>query len=75
MLYLAALHKHVKNHLCKIIMQPELLIELTILPKTGLFNGKQWDQPQAIYDVQCYAQDLPHLKPLLTQFCVNALET
>ncbi|PBK91256.1 hypothetical protein ARMGADRAFT_932911 [Armillaria gallica] len=74
-LRLAALHKHVENHLCKIIMQPELLIGPTVSPKTGLFDGKQWDRPEAIYAVQHYAQDLPHLKPLLTQFCVGALET
>ncbi len=74
-LRLAALHKRVEMHLCKIIMKLELLIGPDVVPATGSLDGKQWDRPEAIYAVQCYAQDLPHLKQLLTQFCVGALET
>ncbi len=51
--------------LVTIIATPELLIGPEVSHMTGSLDGKLWDQPDAVYAVQRYAPELPHLKDLL----------
>ncbi|THU75834.1 hypothetical protein K435DRAFT_824682 [Dendrothele bispora CBS 962.96] len=76
-LCLGPFHERLKTHLAKLINNPEIVTEGYILAKwqTAMFDGKPWEQPDAIEAVLKYLPELPHLKPLFVAFCKGALET
>ena len=43
------MHKQVKVHCKKIIVDPDLLLSSSTTYTTGILDGKLWEQPEAIY--------------------------
>jgi hypothetical protein len=75
LLRLGPLHKRVVAHIDKLIADPKLLVGNAVSFETGSLDGKPWLNPEAVYAVQRYAPDLPHLEELAVAFLEGARET
>ncbi|KAF8954451.1 hypothetical protein BDZ97DRAFT_1590776, partial [Flammula alnicola] len=69
------LHQEVKDHINRIIQEPELLLRDDASYTTGALDGQIWERPEAVYAVHCLKNSLPHLRECLIAFFKGALET
>lgn len=75
MLDLGPLHEKLKEHLRRIIANPELLLAIDATYVTGALDGKQWENPDVMKAIADLVHTLPHLKPVLVAFFTGALTT
>ncbi|KAH9949428.1 hypothetical protein B0H21DRAFT_820030 [Amylocystis lapponica] len=72
---LGPVHVQVKEHVQRIIDDPELLLSPHVSHQTGATDGQMWEKPTAITTVHDLAPRLPYLKPITVAFFRGALET
>ncbi|KZT19146.1 hypothetical protein NEOLEDRAFT_1078475, partial [Neolentinus lepideus HHB14362 ss-1] len=72
---LGPLHRDVRDHLQKIISNPDLVLSPHATYETACLYGEDWETPAVIVRVQEMAPCLPHLRPILVAFCEGALKT
>jgi hypothetical protein len=72
MLTLGPFHQKVKDHVQKIIDQPDLLIGNSVTHTTGALDGKLWHNPEAVEIILKKKTEFPYLKELLVAFFKGA---
>jgi len=72
---LGPLHELVREHITKLIENPELLISEDLSHVDSTLDGRDWDNPDAIDAVLKLMPTLPHLREITVAFLRGALVT
>lgn len=72
---LGPLHELVREHVAKLIENPDLLVSEEVSHVNGTLDGREWDNPNAIKAVLELMPTLPHLKAITVAFLHGALVT
>lgn len=72
---LGPLHAEVRDHIEKILENPELLVSPDASHVTGSLDGKEWEDPEAVKAVFELMPELPYLKEITIAFLRGALTT
>jgi hypothetical protein len=75
MLERGPLHDKVRQHMEKVIADPDILISENATYTTGAMDGEEWENPAAVKAVLDMAPTLPHLKGVLVAFFEGAMDT
>ncbi|TBU51131.1 hypothetical protein BD310DRAFT_835246 [Dichomitus squalens] len=74
-LTLVDFHRHLLQHIQKLVDDPDLLLSPSALPESATLDGQPWDSPDAIAGIRNLQTNLPYLHPLLVEFLRGALDT
>jgi len=74
-LNLTPFYNQIIAHLETVINEPDLLLGPNDSKKTGTFNGRPWENPEAIHIIRNNQHHYPHLRSLLVAFFSGALKT
>lgn len=74
-LTLGPLHDRVREHIERIIADPDLLLGPEAMHVSGALDGTEWDRPDAFIAVQKLLPILPHIRGGLVAFLKGALTT
>jgi hypothetical protein len=72
---LGPLHVDIREHIERIIENPDLIISADISHVTASLDGQEWEDPDAIKAVLKLMPMLPHLKEITIAFFRGALTT
>ncbi|EPQ56563.1 hypothetical protein GLOTRDRAFT_40296 [Gloeophyllum trabeum ATCC 11539] len=72
---LGPLHRDVRDHLQKIIEDPDLLLSPSTTHQAACLHGEEWESPAVIARIHEMAPELPHLRAVLIAFCEGAQKT
>jgi hypothetical protein len=71
---LGPFHKHLKEHLCQLIVTPDLLLSSEASCETGTFLGHMWHCPDIVFCILCTTRSLPNLANLLVEYFKGELK-
>jgi hypothetical protein len=74
-LNLGPFHERVKNHIRKLIEQPELALAPDASPEAATLLGMGWERSDVIYWILSNMENMPHLRILFVEFLGGALTT
>ncbi|KAI0718169.1 hypothetical protein C8T65DRAFT_639222 [Cerioporus squamosus] len=72
---LGTLHDNVKQHIRRIIADPDILLAADARHEDGALDGQPWGRPDLFAAIQSLSPTLPALREALVEFLEGALET
>ncbi|RDX46785.1 hypothetical protein OH76DRAFT_1442708 [Lentinus brumalis] len=72
---LGPLHQRLKNHIARLIADPDLILGPDASHDTAVLDAQPWNNPDIVSAIRMVAPTLPHLRGALVAFLEGALET